>query len=293
MHDIHTHLYWDSYDTDRDAVIARAQAAGVEKMFVIGCTVDESRQCVMLAEQYPEIYASVGIHPHEFSEQKSWNKKQLAESIEALRGLASELSKVIAIGECGLDYYSHDKQKTVSNEQKKFQREGFAAQTALAQELSLPLIVHCRASTESDDAYRDLFDILRATSYKLPAILHCYMGDTEVTKRFLELSNVYFSFTANITYPVKKTLVGTKDDLTETVKIVPLERLFAETDCPFLAPQERRGERNEPAYVTAVIDAIATIQGQPRNIIESAIDRNVHRVFTRLTQDVRIGTQNS
>lgn len=287
MYDIHTHLYWDSYDADRDAVIARAHAAGIDRMFVIGCTVGESQQCVMLAEKYPEIFASIGIHPHEFSGQKAWDKKQLAESIEELRKLASESKKVIAIGECGLDYYVRPvtggtesafvgrRADEISEETKAVQRQGFLAQIALARELGLPLIIHCR------DAYEDMLDILKTECADISAcVLHCYMGDTEVTRQFLELPNVYFSFTANITYPVKKTLVGTKDDLTETVKLVPLERLFVETDCPFLSPQSKRGERNEPAFAAIVAEEVARLKGIEIGAVRSSLEARVTRVFT-------------
>lgn len=292
MHDIHTHLYWDSYDADRDAVIARAHAAGVENMFVIGCTVDESRQCVALAEKHPEIFASVGIHPHEFSGETLWSKKQLSESIEALRRLASGSEKVIAIGECGLDYYVRpavmDPQQSFAGREmialsagvKAAQREGFLAQIALARELGLPLIIHCRPSSVGRDAYEDMLSILKAECAAISAcILHCYVGDTEVTKKFLELPNVYFSFTANITYPVKKALIGTKDDLSETVKLVPPERIFAETDCPFLAPQSKRGERNEPAYVAFVVEEIARLQGVEQRVIVQGIEANFKKIF--------------
>ncbi len=284
MHDIHTHLYWDSYDADRDAVIARAHAVGVDKMFTIGCTVEESRQCVALADTYQEIFASVGIHPHEF--RTAEDVKHLAADIEALREFAKQSNKVIAIGECGLDYYVRpaviDTQQSfvgrgseaISEETKAVQREGFLAQIALARELNLPLIVHCR------DAYEDMLTILAAEGKELGAIvLHCYMGDTEVTKRFLELPNVYFSFTANITYPVKKSLIGTKDDLSETVKLVPLDRLFAETDCPFLSPQSKRGERNEPASVPEVIKKIAELQGATESNVVATIEKNFPQVF--------------
>ncbi len=284
MHDIHTHLYWDSYDADRDAVIARAHAAGVETMFAIGCTVDESRQCVLLAEQYPEIFAAVGIHPHEFKTQD--DTKNLDSDIAALRTLVKESKKVIAIGECGLDYYvrpaSNGTQPAfvgrrvdvISEETKTVQRRGFVAQVGLAKELGLPLIVHCR------DAYEDMLAVLESETDELSAIiLHCYMGDTEVTKKFLELSNIYFSFTANITYPVKKAFIGTKDDLTETVKLVPLDRLFVETDCPFLAPQSKRGERNEPAYVVVVAETIAHIKGIDEAIVRSSIGERVSKIF--------------
>lgn len=313
MYDIHTHLYWKSYDPDRDAVIERARAVGVEKMFVIGCTVEESRQAVELAEQYENVYAAVGIHPHEMShlmespKSKSQmpNKAQIEEWLTDLRELAKH-EKVVAIGECGLEYYVHkpitDNQKpiTITEEQKQIQKEGFLAQIELARELSLPLIVHCRASTGSDDAYRDLLEILTnnlkpITNNEAPegnaskelsvignglsVILHCYMGDTEVTKEFLKLPNVYFSFTGNITYPVKKSVIGTKDDLTETVRLVPLDRLFTETDCPFLTPQSKRGERNEPVYVAEVVAKVAELQGKSTLEVDRALADNFQRVF--------------
>ena len=155
MIDIHTHLYWESYDKDRDDVVLRARMAGVEKMFVIGCTVEESRQSVELAEKYEELFASVGIHPHFFNERGD-DDKQITEEIEALRELAKN-KKVIAIGECGLDYYAHpariatqnvadeDVSKNISDEQKILQKEGFLAQIELARELNprlLFIVVH-------------------------------------------------------------------------------------------------------------------------------------------------------
>lgn len=296
MHDIHTHLYWESYDADRDAVIARAHDAGINRMFAIGCTVEESRQCVALAERYSEVYASVGIHPHFFNDfvEKEFSISNFQFSIkpqllndevqkltEALRKLAAN-EKVVAIGECGLDYFSQDVTKSITEEHKTVQKAGFLAQIALAEELQLPLIVHGRASTGSADAYEDLFEILKAKSSNLKAILHCYMGDTEVTKKFLTLPNVYFSFTGNITYPVKKALVGTKDDLAETVKLIPLDRIFAETDCPFLAPQSQRGKRNEPAFVTEVVARVALLQGKAVSAIVQATEENFKRVFSKV-----------
>ncbi|MFZ1655015.1 MAG: TatD family hydrolase [Candidatus Moraniibacteriota bacterium] len=287
MYDIHTHLYLSQYDADRDAVIARARAAGIDGMFAIGCTVEESRQCVALAEEHPEIFASVGIHPHAFNDRQP-TTDDIQQEIQELKKVAQGSKKVVAIGECGIDYYAHERKRTVSAEHKALQKEGFIAQIALANELSLPLIVHCRSSSPvSDDAYRDLFDILKATSHEPQAIiLHCYMGDTEVTKTFLELPNVYFSFAGNITYPVKKAVVGTKDDLTETVKLIPLELLFVETDCPFLAPQTKRGERNEPAYVTLVAEAVAKLHGADQTVVEMQTRENVRRVFGKMVDQV-------
>ncbi len=296
MQDIHTHLYWQSYDADRDAVVARARAAGVQEMLVIGCSVEESKQAIAAAERYPDMYAAVGIHPHEMNylvenpntkiqiPNKTQNSKdQINKWVGALRGLAKN-KKVIAIGECGLDYYSHDQMKIITDEQKMFQKEGFLAQIALAQELHLPMILHCRPSVGSQDAYEDLFAILQHHLALTPhlvsvLILHCYMGDTEVTEKFLTLPQVYFSFTGTITYPVKKTLVGGKDDLSETVKLIPRERFFVETDCPFLTPQSKRGERNEPSLVTEVAARVAMLQGVTEREIEKATAENFQKVF--------------
>ncbi len=276
MQDIHTHLYWHTYDPDRDAVVARARENGVKEMFVIGCTVEESKQAIALAEQYEKVFASVGIHPQEFVE--STSVVDLDASIEVLRSLTIN-KKVVAIGECGLEYYAHDKTKPITEEQKNWQKAGFLAQIELAKECNLPLIVHSRGEAGESDVYEDLFSILSEHAKDTPTILHCYMGDTEVTKKLLTLQNVFFSFTGNITYPVKKSLIGTKDDLTETVKLIPLDRIFTETDCPFLTPQSKRGERNEPAYVSEVVLKIAELQGKSTLEIEQAIEKNFQKVF--------------
>lgn len=320
MLDIHTHLFWDSYDADRDEVIQRARAAGVDKMICVGTSPEDNLQAIAVAEKYDDIYASVGLHPHFFNEiekeisnfkSQAPNKSQITNSkiqnlVEELRSLAGN-SKVVAIGECGLDYFSHDPEKTIAPEQKQLQREGFLAQIALAQELDLPLIIHTRPSVGSmpsaagEDAYEDMFEILRdeflkAESYKLKAVLHCYMGDTEITEKFLTLPNVYFSFTGNITYPVKKALAGTKparndsqtkrsnsgrDDPSEVVRMIPLGRLFVETDCPFLAPQGKRGERNEPAYVRMTALQAGALKGVEMAVLEPILDENFQRVFVR------------
>lgn len=289
MHDIHTHLCMPQYDADRNAVIARARAVGIDGMFVIGCTIDESRECVTLATQYPEIFASVGIHPHAFRTVDDANN--LEADIAALRTMAKESMKVIAIGECGLDYYVRSATKnpqqsfvgrgtkTFSEETKAVQRQGFLAQISLARELKLPLIIHCR------DAYDDMLTILRTEAMDIAeCILHCYMGDTEVTKRFLELPNVAFSFAGNITYPVKSKIQGTKDDMTETVRLIPLDRLFVETDCPFLSPQSVRGQRNEPAHVVLAAQEVARLRGVSSEEVREILEVNFRRVFGKRVQ---------
>ena len=206
-------------------------------------------------------------------------QEQLIKDIDELRALAQKNPKIIAIGECGLDYFSHT-DEPITDEQKAWQKEGFGAQIGLAHELLLPVIIHCR------NAYEDVFEILRQaqndnarTSCDTVYILHCYMGDTEVTQKFLALPNVFFSFTGNITYSVKKALEGTKDDIRETVKMIPIERLLMETDCPFLAPMPHRGKRNEPRFVAEVGKKIAQIHECSVSDITETMERNLDRIF--------------
>ncbi len=274
MQDIHTHLYWESFEADRDEVIARARVAGVKEMFVVGTTLTESQKAIDVAGQYEDFYAAVGIHPNEFrvagKVEENW-KEVLIEF--------AEKERVIAIGECGLDYsVSHGE---ITEEEKSFQKEAFKYQLRLAVERGLPLIVHCRSTHgETDDAYRDLLFLLQSEE-QLPkaVILHCYMGSQSVTKEFLKQEEIHFSFTGNITYPAKQSIRGGDYDFAESLVFIPVERIFTETDCPFLAPQECRGKRNEPAFVGAVVQKIADMKKMRRDELESLLEENFERVF--------------
>ena len=325
MIDIHAHLHDGAFDADRDEVVQRALDTGVTKIITIGTDSMESEKAVACAERYENVYASIGVHPHFFNEvigreisnsklqapnksQSSNSKIQdsgsfiecgmtsLREWMDELRAMVQSSKKVVAIGECGLDYFVREEQgrirtadappaggtTAVSEEQKALQKAGFLAQIELAQELNLPLIIHCRPSKGIMDAYEDLFSTLSHPISRIQypvSILHCYMGDTEVTEKFLTLPSIYFSFTGNITYPVKKLLAGTKNDLTETVRLIPIERILAETDCPYLAPQTHRGKRNEPVFVTEVVGKIAEIKGIPRETGEKTITASAKMIF--------------
>ena len=274
MQDIHTHLYWESFDADRDQVIARAREAGVTEMLVVGTSVEENEQALALAEEQAGVFASVGVHPNLFREpiEEDWFERF---------SLQVDHEKVVAIGECGLDY--SESHGGITETEKKEQRIGFIRQLEVAAEKQLPLIVHCRAtSAVSDDAYWDLLEILKDWAPKIPyGILHCYMGSVSVTEIFLSIPNLYFSFTANITYPVKKEHLQGNFDITEVVKRVPRERIFAETDCPFLAPQSKRGKRNEPAFVRETVEKIAALHQVQRAALEDQLDVNFKRVFLR------------
>jgi TatD DNase family protein len=284
MIDIHAHLHFKDYDADRDAVISRAREAGVEKMILVGTDPESSRAAVELVEKYDFLYASVGIHPHEFVEDTGCRMQDAGWTSE-LKELAKH-PRVVAIGECGLDYFSREKQSTINSQQKSVQRDGFLAQMDIAKELGLPMIIHTRPSAGTMDAYEDVFEILKANEAseadKLKAILHCYQGDTEITKKFLGLPNAYFSFAGSITYPVKKTLVGTKDDPAEALKMIPMERIFVETDCPYLAPQPVRGTRNEPAYVRYTLEGIAASKTVDTDTAEKRMESTVLSVFRDL-----------
>lgn len=307
MLDIHAHLYWDSYDADRDRVIERAFAAGVERIICVGTTIEESRQAIVIAEKYEHIFAAVGLHPHFYNEasenpdfktqtsdQPRCAQHTFQTEIEELRVLAKH-PKVVAIGECGLDYFSRDPLQPVTDEQKAIQREGFLSQMAIAESEHLSLIIHTRPSLGSMDAYEDVLDVLKAQSDwsadgadQLEAVvLHCYQGDTVITQQFLELPHVYFSFAGNITYPVKKALLGTKDNLSAVVRLVPLERLFVETDAPFLAPQGHRGERNEPAFVIATAEKICELKQCNVSVLEASLGQNALAVFVKMCYNGR------
>lgn len=326
MLDIHAHLQFPDYDADRDAVIARARGAGVEQMILVGTDLESSRAAVELAGKHEFLSASVGIHPHEFNEveqipsstSQTPNKSEIPNTkiqnsgsrvkpgmtergnhgqdwIAMLRELARH-PKVVAIGECGLDYFVRvhqgtmnneqrtgiSEQRTISDAQKAIQREGFLAQMDIAREAGLPMIIHTRPSAGSMDAYADLYGMLSDPDIARSAskfVLHCYQGDTDVTEQFLRLPRVYFSFAGNVTYPVKKVLVGTKNDIVKTVGLVPLDRMFVETDCPYLSPQEKRGTRNEPSYVVLTAARVSALKGVDARVTEQALRSNFSEVF--------------
>lgn len=273
MLDIHAHLYMSAYDDDRELVIKRAFDVGLTRIISVSTETDDHALALAMTDLDERIFASLGLHPHYFNDHCK-DEQQLENDIAIIRTLVMKNKKVIAIGECGLDYFSHSGE-VISDIQKAWQKTGFKAQIKLARELALPMIIHCR------DAYEDLFEIIYEQGEGVHFILHCYMGDTDVTKKFLTLSNMYFSFTGNITYAVKKILAGTKHDITETVKLIPLERIFMETDCPFLAPMPHRGKRNEPSFVVEVAKKIADLQNVSIDVLENAVEENVQRVFAR------------
>jgi len=232
--DSHAHLDDSDFDTDRDAVIERARAAGLNHLLAVGGGTgpDNLESPIALAERHDWIYATVGVHPHE--------ARHFAEHhAEQIRKLAQH-PRVVAIGEIGLDYhYDHSPRET--------QKAVLIRQLELAREAKLPIVIHCR------EAWADLAEIIQShwKSSGLGGILHCFSGAREDGMRFLDWGFLV-SFAGNVTY--KKA-----ENLREAARTIPVDRLLIETDCPYLAPVPHRGKRNEPAFVIEVARTMAAL----------------------------------
>jgi TatD DNase family protein len=231
--DSHAHLEMEQFNSDREPMIARAREAGIERIVAIGSgTGPGSLDCgIQLAEQYEFIYATIGIHPHEA-------KLATEADFQELQQLAKR-TKVIAWGEIGLDYfYDHSPRET--------QQQVFLRQMEMAKTAKLPIVIHCRPSENSENAWEDCLNLLERhwRSSNLGGILHCFTGTWSYAKRALDLGFM-ISFAGNITFPKAQSI-------RDAAKEVPLERLLIETDSPFLAPVPYRGKRNEPAFVKEV-----------------------------------------
>jgi TatD DNase family protein len=254
--DTHCHLDFDRFDPDRDAVVARAVAAGVTQIVVPATNIENCAAVVALAAHYEPVYAAVGIHPNSTAEwQDSW--------IGTLRDLARQ-EKVVAIGEIGLDYYWDRSPEVI-------QKRALAMQLELAAELGLPAILHNRESSA------DLIAMLRQSSLAGEdgaGVLHSFSGDWETAVSALDLG-FYLGFTGPVTF--KKA-----DDLRRLAARVPLDRLLVETDAPFLTPHPYRGKRNEPAYVTHVAERLAALHNMETAEFARQTTANARRLFTKL-----------
>ena len=247
--DAHTHVQFVAYKEDRDEVIKRSLDSGIW-MVNIGTQIDTSLEAIKLAEKYSEgVYATVGLHPvhtdksfHDEAElgaDQAFTSRGEVFNYEEYKKLASH-PKVVAIGECGLDYYHSD-------EDIKKQEKSFIEQIELAYEVKKPLMIHCRK------AFQDLINILRDNRHKLqtvPGIIHFFSGDIKEATILLDMG-FYFTFGGVVTFT---------RDYDEIIKTVPLNRLLLETDAPYVTPTPYRGKRNEPFYVTEVAKKIGEIK---------------------------------
>ncbi|GAA0770204.1 TatD family deoxyribonuclease [Roseibium denhamense] len=253
--DSHCHLDFPDFDGERPDLIARAKDAGVDLMVTICTHIRKFPQVLAIAEEFPNVFCSVGTHPHNAGAERGIP----AEEIIAL----SQHPKVVAIGEAGLDYF-YDKAP------RDAQAEGLRIHIEAARQTGLPLVIHAR------DADADMAAILEDEMGKgaFPALLHCFSSGRDLAMKGVELG-LYVSFSGILTFK-------RSDDLRAIAKEIPADRLLVETDAPYLAPQPRRGKRNEPAYTAMT----AAVLAETRGVSEAEMARQTTENFFRLFQKV-------
>ena len=255
--DSHCHLTADRYDADRTAVMERARAAGLSAMIAIGSGygLEGNAPAVALAHEEPDVYAAVGVHPHEASAFEEG-------FLEDLRTWLRD-ERVVALGECGLDYH-------YMNSDAPAQRHAFAAQIALAREEAMPVSIHVRG--DEPDAYGEMLQIWKSEGQgALEGVLHCYTGQLEFARKALD-QGLLVSFSGIVTFK-------RSHELREVARALPLDRLMIETDAPFLAPEGHRGQRNEPAWVGAVGKQLAELHGRSVEDVAEITTANARRLY--------------
>lgn len=249
--DTHAHLNAEQFEEDLEIVIERALQSDVEIMIVVGFDQKTIQRAIELAEKYPSVYAVVGWHPVDAIDcteaHLTW--------IESL----AKHSKVVGIGEIGLDYYWDKSPKEI---QKKLLRR----QIQLAKKEKLPIVIHNREATQ------DLIQILKEeNASEIGGVMHCFSGSAETAEECVRM-NFYISIAGPVTFKNAR-------QPKEVVERIPLEKLLIETDCPYLAPHPYRGKRNEPAFVKLVAEEIALIKNQPFDIVAKVTTENAKRIF--------------
>ncbi len=243
--DTHSHIHFKNYFPKPKQTIAKARDLGVSKIITVGCTIEDSLEARKVAEHNPEVYWTLGVHPHDADKLNVPKMKEILQE-----------SKPIAIGEIGLDYYRNLQPRDV-------QMSSFREQLALAQEYELPVIIHMRESTE------DVMNIL--AEYDVSVDLHCFTAGLDVARESWKRGYMT-SFPGVITYPKN-------DELRAVAKEAPQELILVETDCPFLTPQKFRGQKNEPAYVSEVVWEIAKVRGVTFEEVAELTSHNAMRFF--------------
>lgn len=247
----HAHYDDEVFDGDREVLLSSLQERGIGTVINIGASLSGSEASVRLAEQYPFIYAAVGVHPSEIGELNE-------ESFAYLRTLCDH-EKVIAVGETGLDYHYPEPDKAL-------QKKWFERQLLLAQETGLPVIIHSR------EAAKDTLDMMKALDAgKIGGVVHCFSYGKEMAREYLNM-DFYFGIGGVITFPNAK-------KLKEAVEYIPMEKILLETDSPYLAPQSHRGERNSSLNLPYVVEAIAELKGISCEEVERVTEENARQLF--------------
>jgi TatD DNase family protein len=259
--DTHCHLDFDDFAADRGDILARAKRVGVQQMVTIGTDLPSSRRAIALAEDNGEIFATVGIHPH--------NAKVLSPAdIQELLSLGSK-SQVVAYGEIGLDFFRNHQAQSV-------QVACLEEQLDLAHQLALPVVIHDR------QAHQEIFQILQENKVReIGGAMHCFSGDWSFAKKCLDLG-LYLSIAGPVTFDKSQVLQGVAQNC-------PLDRLLIETDAPFLAPVPKRGKRNEPAFVVYTAEKIASLKKLPLEEVSRQTSLNARLLFRLPTPAEPIG----
>jgi TatD DNase family protein len=260
--DTHAHLDYTDYDPDRAEVIARATAAGVSEIISIGTRIDSSARAVELAENFPNIWATVGIHPGEVDEAPE-------DAVERLRALAKGSSRVVAVGEIGLDYHRLPENPAEVEANKARQADLFRRQLELTAELGLNAVIHQR------DSWEDTLKILSDFTGKVRGVFHCFGGTLEQAREVISLGHLV-SFTGIVTFKNARQAQAAARD-------IAFDQFMVETDCPYLAPVPDRGKRCEPAHTRRVAEQIAQLRGVTLEEI-AARTTETAREFFRFTR---------
>jgi TatD DNase family protein len=252
LFDTHAHLHFPDYAEDLDAVLDRAHAAGVRGMVTIGTDRETNHAVVELARRLPDVWATVGIHPHDAGE-------AVDDDFVEMERLARSEPKVVGVGEMGLDFF-----RNLSPPED--QRQVFRRQIHIARGVGRPLVIHCR------DAHDETLAILaEERAGEIGGVMHCFSGDVEIARRCLDMG-LFISLAGPVTY---KNARG----LPEVARFVPEDRLVVETDCPYLPPTPHRGKRNEPAYVALTAAFVAELRDTDPEALGDTLTANAAKLF--------------
>lgn len=264
--DTHSHLNFQNFDTEVDGVSERDRLIAQMKeekiaTITVGTTVADSRAAIALAEKHEHLFATVGIHPTH-----AWTEEEFAE----LEKLAAH-PKVVAIGECGLDFFrTMDPNDSVKNEETKMrQGQAFARHIEIALKYNKPLVIHCRAAYEETLYIIQSYQMDKTIGHKLRGVMHFFAGTPEVAQKFLA-AGLMLSFAGPITFA---------RDYDDAIKNAPLDRIMSETDSPFAAPVPFRGKPNKPIYVKEVAAKIAEIRGEDLHMVKKKLVDNARKTF--------------
>ena len=254
LFDSHCHLDDEKFNEDREEIIEQIKKSGVTKLISAGYSLEGSKQATELAKKYDFIYATCGISPNDIPQ----TEEELWKTLQEIKKIVQQNSKVVAIGEIGLDYYWN-------KENKELQQKAFIGQIKLANELDLPIVIHTR------EAVTDTLEILKQNEVKNKGVFHCCPLNRELVKEALKLG-FYISFAGPVTFKNSK-------NATEIIEMIPNDKILIETDSPYLSPEPLRGRRNDPTNVKYIAQKIAEFKGLKLEEVAEITYKNTKKLF--------------